>query len=69
MFQNIHRERSVPKSLLNKVSGLQSAALSKKETQKEKTFSCEIIMNMLFYQAPLEDCFWKNLRFFKKRFQ
>ena len=30
VFQNIHRRRSVLKSLFNKVSGLQPAALSKR---------------------------------------
>ena len=29
VFQNIHKKRPVPKSLFNKVSGLQPAALSK----------------------------------------
>ena len=33
VFQNIHRKRSVLKSLFNKVSGLQPAALSKKRLQ------------------------------------
>ena len=33
MFPNMHRKRPVLKSLFNKVSGLQPAALSKKRTR------------------------------------
>ena len=36
LFQNIHRKRSVLKSLFNKVSGLQPAALSKKRLRHRR---------------------------------
>ena len=35
-FQNIHRKRSVLKSLFNKVSGFQSAVLSKKRLRHRR---------------------------------
>ena len=63
MFPNMHRKRPVLKSLFNKVSGLQPAALSKKQTPTQM-FSREIIKNTFFYGTPPDDCFRKSTRFY-----
>ena len=49
MFQNIHRKRSVLKSLFNKVSGLQPAALSKKRL-RHRRFPVKLLGTYFFIE-------------------
>ena len=71
VLRNIHRKRSVLKSLFNKVSGLQVLILQLYQNRDSDTgvFLWNYQEHVFFYRTSPDDCFWKIISFYQKRTQ